>query len=153
EWHRLINARRLAWEMIPTSAAMVAVALLVQDPGFIRLALLAIALGAALAAILASLRRPWALWRVAWHALGAPYIGFTVLALTLLRSEPQGALIVGGLFVAVWMADTGALLFGRIIGGPKLVPWLSPNNTWAGFVGGTILAAVLEALYAFVFTG
>ncbi len=64
--------------------------------------------------------------------------GLPVWALVMLREHwSQGAAIVGALFVAVWTADTGALLFGRLIGGPKLAPDLSPNKTWAGFLGGT----------------
>jgi phosphatidate cytidylyltransferase len=65
----------------------------------------------------------------------------------------QGATLVGGLFVAVWTADTGALLFGRMIGGPKLAPVLSPNKTWAGFLGGTLAAGTAEALYAGILGG
>jgi phosphatidate cytidylyltransferase len=81
------------------------------------------------------------------------YIGLPVLALVLLRDAPRGAAIVGALFVAVWTADTGALLFGRLIGGPKLVPVLSPNKTWAGFLGGTIAAAIGEAVYVGLLNG
>lgn len=35
-----------------------------------------------------------------------------------------------------WSSDIGAYAFGRLIGGPKLWPRISPNKTWAGFVGG-----------------
>ena len=153
EWHRLINAGRLAREMIPTGLAMAAAALLVQPPAKIGMALLAIAAGAGVAAGSAALRRLPALWPIPWHAFGAPYIGFTVLALIVLRGEPLGTLLVGGLFVAVWTADTGALLIGRTLGGPKLAPWLSPNKTWAGFIGGTLAAGAAEAIYVFLFDG
>jgi phosphatidate cytidylyltransferase len=57
------------------------------------------------------------------------------------------------LFVAVWTADTAALLLGRMIGGPKLAPELSPNKTWAGFVGGTLAAGVAESIYVFLLGG
>lgn len=147
EWHRLVNGGQLAREMIPTSLAMIAVVWTAHGPNGLALSLLAILLGAGGAALLAALRRLPVLWPVPWHAFGAVYVGLPVLAFALLREQPRGAAIVGGLFVAVWTADTAALLFGRLIGGPKLVPVLSPNKTWAGFLGGTLAAGVAESLY------
>ena len=34
-----------------------------------------------------------------------------------------------------------------MIGGPKLVPRVSPNKTWAGFLVGTLAAGLVEAAY------
>ena len=48
-------------------------------------------------------------------------------------------------------ADTLAYFAGRIIGGPKLAPAISPKKTWAGLVGamaGSALAALAVALIA-----
>jgi len=44
------------------------------------------------------------------------------------------------LFSITWAADIGAYATGRIIGGPKLWPRISPNKTWAGFIGGLVIA-------------
>jgi phosphatidate cytidylyltransferase len=46
-----------------------------------------------------------------------------------------------------WLCDTAAMAAGRLIGGAKLAPVLSPNKTWAGAIGG-FGAAVLGALAA-----
>ncbi len=68
-----------------------------------------------------------------WHAGGVIYIGLPVLALVALRSMPlQGAMIVMGMFLIVWATDTGALVFGKLIGGKKIAPKLSPGKSLGG---------------------
>ncbi len=67
------------------------------------------------------------------------YIGMTLLILIGLRREsPVGWHELVYLFAVVWGTDTAAYIFGRLIGGPKLVPSISPNKTWAGSIGGLI---------------
>ena len=51
------------------------------------------------------------------------------------------------MFIAVWLSDSGAYLFGKTIGGPKLAPKISPNKTWSGLLG----ACFGPALGLFVF--
>jgi len=144
EWHRLVNRGSLAWETLAT-ALTVAVAIFAAElPGGLRFSLLTIGVGAAAAAVSSS---SGGRQTAVWHALGAIYIGIPALALVLLRTMPSGAHLVLGLFIAVWFADMGALFGGRLIGGPKLVPKLSPNKTWAGFITGTLTAGIAEAIY------
>ena len=77
-------------------------------------------------------------------ALGLPYMAGAGLALVYLRALPDiGLPFVIYLLAVVWGTDIGAYLAGRIIGGPKLAPKISPQKTWAGFAGGLFLAAVL----------
>jgi phosphatidate cytidylyltransferase len=45
----------------------------------------------------------------------------------------------------VWAMDTGAYLFGKTIGGPKMCPVISPKKTWAGLFGGMLTAAAWGA--------
>lgn len=76
------------------------------------------------------------------QAFGPLYLGIPGIALFTLRDTPDhGVWLVLILFLAVWATDTGALVTGKLIGGPKLAPVLSPNKTWAGFAGGVALAA------------
>jgi phosphatidate cytidylyltransferase len=83
-----------------------------------------------------------------WHAGGVIYLGLPSLALVGLRVFPsQGALVMLGLFLIVWATDTGALVFGKLIGGKKIAPRLSPGKTWAGTIGGSITAAMVFGLY------
>ncbi|WP_395832439.1 phosphatidate cytidylyltransferase, partial [Elstera sp.] len=46
----------------------------------------------------------------------------------------------------VWATDTGAYFVGRMIGGPRLAPTISPNKTWAGLIGGMAAAGGIGAL-------
>ena len=87
-----------------------------------------------------------------WHAGGVLYIGLPSMALVALRVFPlQPQLIVLGLFLLVWATDTGALVFGKLIGGPKIAPRLSPGKTWSGTIGGSITATVIYGFYIALF--
>jgi phosphatidate cytidylyltransferase len=57
------------------------------------------------------------------------------------------------MLIIVWFTDTGALVFGNLIGGKRLAPRLSPGKTWAGTIGGSLLAALVFTFYVLVFTG
>ncbi len=48
------------------------------------------------------------------------------------------------LFLAaiVWGGDIGAYLVGRLVGGPRLAPRISPGKTWSGALGGTLVAVL-----------
>lgn len=74
---------------------------------------------------------------------GLVALGGSAVSLIRLRFMPEIGLSVA-LYVCliVWGTDIGAYFAGRLIGGPKLAPKLSPKKTWAGLIGGMALAAV-----------
>ncbi len=76
--------------------------------------------------------------------VGAAYVGLALLSLTWLRAQDDNGLIVVWTFFAVWAMDVGGYFAGKGIGGPKLAPKLSPRKTWAGLIGGMVLAAVVS---------
>ena len=84
-----------------------------------------------------------------WSYMGVFYVGFPTLALILLRQGPNtGFAAILWVFLIVWSADILAYFAGRIIGGPKLAPRISPKKTWAGLAGaiaGSMLASFLFA--------
>jgi len=55
--------------------------------------------------------------------------------------------------LAVWPTDTAAYVAGRLIGGPKLWPRVSPNKTWAGLIGGVAASAAAGAVFAWALAG
>lgn len=85
-----------------------------------------------------------------WSAAGVYYAGLPAVALIWLRSDISlGTLAILYLFAIVWTTDSAALLFGRLIGGPKLAPSISPKKTWSGFIGATLSAAVVGLIFAY----
>jgi phosphatidate cytidylyltransferase len=47
------------------------------------------------------------------------------------------------LVLIIWASDIGAYVAGRLIGGPKLAPAISPGKTWSGAAGGVLAAALV----------
>jgi phosphatidate cytidylyltransferase len=78
--------------------------------------------------------------------LGLLYIPASFYCCYLIRTlHPIKA---GCLFIImVWASDIGAYMFGKMIGGPKLAPQISPNKTWAGLAGAIICPAIIGALF------
>lgn len=150
EWHRMVRApealggpKAVHLQTALTAFSLaVAVALLLEISAWAALAVLVA--GAGLSFVLAARQGGNPLW----HAVGTLYLGLPVLALVALRAkEAQGLHIVLGLFLIVWATDTGALVFGKLIGGARIAPRLSPGKTWAGTIGGSLCAAAVYGLY------
>ncbi|ACK83203.1 phosphatidate cytidylyltransferase [Methylorubrum extorquens] len=69
-----------------------------------------------------------------WGLLGGALVA---LVPTLLRIDPEiGIVGPAWMFAVVWSTDSVAYFTGRLIGGPKLMPRVSPKKTWSGALGG-----------------
>ncbi|ATC24883.1 phosphatidate cytidylyltransferase [Caulobacter vibrioides] len=91
---------------------------------------------------LAGLIARGAVERRADAAYGVVYIAPAVIAMVWVRSLDDGLWWTLLLFVVTWFADIFAYVTGSILKGPKLWPRISPNKTWAGFVGGLAAATI-----------
>ncbi len=78
-------------------------------------------------------------------------LGGAVVALvpTLLRIDPAIGLVgPAWMFAVVWSTDILAYITGRLVGGPKLMPRVSPNKTWSGALGGLTAGIVAGTVTA-----
>jgi phosphatidate cytidylyltransferase len=148
EWHRMVAQNRIETVrlclMTGMTAVSIAAAIFLMLRGAPLVSVIPLAAGAAAAFLLG--RDSNSLWQAA----GVGYLGLPALALVALRVYPDpahGARVIVGLFFIVWATDTGALVFGNLIGGPRLAPSLSPGKTWAGTIGGSLSAALVYGCY------
>lgn len=75
-----------------------------------------------------------------------------VTALLWLRHQPAGGReTILWIVICVWATDIGAYFVGRVAGGAKLAPRISPGKTWSGLVGGMAWAAVASAAAGWAF--
>lgn len=139
EWADLAKAdakqRRMA--LFALSVPLAILSPLAAGPSFFALGLIA---GAAFFIAIVT--------RHAQLALGIAYVGVPVAALLAIRGLPDGAMLAFWSLAVVWATDIGAYFAGRLIGGPKLMPRLSPNKTWAGLGGGMVAAWITGMAFA-----
>jgi len=151
EWHRMF-AKRQFWLPAAITIVSIAASLLTcllwtkSETQLLHLTpYLLLWLGAMLQLPVAAMRGESALA----HAGGVLYVGIPALAFLLLRlSGVHPITTVLMLLLVIWATDTGALIAGSLIGGPKLAPSWSPNKTWAGSVGGLCAAGAVAAAVA-----
>jgi len=143
EWQRLVGGERLIVARVVAGAVALALAALSALHNSIAGVVAALILGAAAVGWIAG-------WRQGiWAAAGVLYAGALVASVALLRVSPSfGMASILWLFAVVWGADIAAYFAGRLIGGPRLWPRVSPGKTWAGAIVGAFAGAVLGLMLA-----
>lgn len=150
EWVLLCGARLTRLPGLAVPLAMIAVgAVAAAEPAW---ALPVLAAGYietwVIAARIPNLRAP----HPASLAAGMVYIGLACIALIWLRHDPLAGLAnILFLLLVVWASDVGAYLAGRLLGGPRLAPRISPGKTWAGALGGLLAAIAMGYIVAVFF--
>lgn len=132
-----------------TTCAVVTLALLAAGA--------AVALGHApwaMAALALGMAAAWLTGRRSVGGIGVWYVGLPMTALLWLRAdEAAGWADVLFVLLVVWSCDIGAYLVGRLVGGPKLAPRISPGKTWSGAVGGLLVAVAVGWLTGALLAG
>jgi len=147
EWGRLVHGQE-ADVVIAVHVGSAGAAAVLAAFGYVGLGLLALPIGAILAMLLSLGRNSL------FSALGVFYAGLPAVALIWLRSDASlGMLAIIFVIVIVIASDTAGFLFGRVLGGPRLWPRLSPNKTWAGMIGALVASSIIGALFWFAVPG
>ena len=69
----------------------------------------------------------------------------------LIYQLPQGALLLATIIFGVFSFDTGAYIFGNLLGKNKMAPVISPNKTWEGAFFGTIICFITVGILDMIF--
>ena len=81
-----------------------------------------------------------------WRVLGLS-VAMVLIAAGLVQFHVTfGVKATFWLIGTVAMADIGGYFAGKTIGGPKILPRISPKKTWSGTVGGWVFAAILAVI-------
>jgi phosphatidate cytidylyltransferase len=137
EWQRMVGGERPLLRFLLGAVVLAAAAYL----------MLAASFDAAVFVIFAgAVAMAWAAGpgKRLWSAGGLVYAGALVASVCLLRfSVFDGLEAVLWLFAVVWGTDVMAYFGGRVIGGRKLVPRVSPSKTWSGLLSGLICGTLI----------
>lgn len=83
--------------------------------------------------------------------LGAFYFLACGAGLWALRFNDEYGLVISSVFIiSIWVSDIFAFVCGKLIGGPKIVPWISPHKTWAGFIGAFVFPVLFLILVQYL---
>lgn len=148
EWGRLVRGVEFDAIFALQAGAVAAIAIFVtlSRPG---LALLAVAVAFIGTAILGLLGRAETRATLPWSLAGLAYSVLPAWAMVWLRGDPSlGTIALLYLFVVAWTTDTASYVGGRLIGGPKLAPRVSPQKTWSGFISGILTPALIGYAFA-----
>lgn len=90
---------------------------------------------------------------VPWRVGGLLFFGTVLVSILAMRgSGPAG--ITAGWYLGITIAfnDTGAYFVGRVVGGEKLAPTISPGKTRSGAIGGLLIGTLAGTLFWIIFT-
>ncbi|MGO4740024.1 phosphatidate cytidylyltransferase [Bosea sp. 2KB_26] len=131
EWLAIVSRRNAVPAGIGVTIAGLALGLAPINP-------VALAGVSAFAAFFGAVLTP-VLERRGWlEACGVAYALAFALITPALRALPEfGFAVIIWTFAVCWLTDIAAYFTGRALGGPKLMPAISPKKTWSGALGGT----------------
>jgi phosphatidate cytidylyltransferase len=139
EWQQLIAATHPRIRFLLVGLGLMLSALFVGKAWFGSACAILAGCGLALALAAGPGRRIWAF-------AGILYAGLLLVSVGALHgSADYGTRSIVWLFATVWGTDVFAYFGGRLIGGAKLWPKVSPSKTWSGTLAGVFAGALIGA--------
>lgn len=86
-------------------------------------------------------------WGVMLMVFGLSHLAF-LLVLPGREDSIAGAGLVLFLVVLTQANDVAQFIWGKMLGKKKILPKVSPNKTWAGFIGGVLTTTILAVILA-----
>lgn len=145
EWDQMVTLKPLA-PLGYVLAGLLAVAALAYPAYGPWAAVAAVVVGTGLALLG---ERPALSWRIG----GMAFFALILVVVEEMRGNVPAGIIAGWyLGVVIASNDTGAYFVGRMIGGPKLAPMISPAKTISGALGGWLIGTVAGTAFWMIFT-
>jgi phosphatidate cytidylyltransferase len=82
--------------------------------------------------------------------LGLPIISIPLASILCISMMSEGTQVLVLFVTIIAFVDTFAMIGGKLIGGAKLAPKLSPNKTWSGLVVGATAGGAISFFLSFV---
>lgn len=145
EWDKMVSGQETPWPAVPIMGALAIIALAHPMNG----AWASTVIFGVTLIFAATLGGPMRHWRMA----GIAFFGLVTIAFLAIRGSSVAGIWAGIFLVTiVWMTDIGAYFVGRIVGGTKLSPDVSPSKTWSGAAGG-LVAGTLGGIAIWLLAG
>ena len=72
-------------------------------------------------------------------------ISFFMFLILLITEKVSDEMLLG-IIIIIWLFDTFSYIGGKVIGGIKLIPKISPGKTYSGFITGFLMTIILIEL-------
>ncbi|MEN3336270.1 MAG: phosphatidate cytidylyltransferase [Blastocatellia bacterium] len=89
-------------------------------------------------------------WGMMIFVFGLSHMAFLLTVPQIPDTSVNGRMLVLFLVFVVEMSDVLQYIWGKTLGRHKIIPAVSPNKTWEGFIGGILSAMLLSLLIRFL---
>jgi len=89
-------------------------------------------------------------WGLMAFVFGLSHLAFLLTKPATIESPVSGRTLVLFVVFVVEMSDVLQYVWGKTLGRHKIIPTVSPNKTWEGFIGGIASAILLSLLIRFL---